>query len=79
VLDSRQEQPVAAFAELFNSGALPPLMQVTHTESTAGLGRRMGQLPTGAVRLNSSVPQASPQSILFLLCPSVANMLTGLL
>ncbi len=29
VLDSRQEQPVAAFAELFKSGALPPLMQVS--------------------------------------------------
>ena len=27
VLDSRQEQPVATFAELFSSGALPPLMQ----------------------------------------------------
>lgn len=50
VLDSRQEQPVAAFAELFNSGALPPLMQVTHAESSAGLGRRMGQLSTGPVK-----------------------------
>ena len=27
VLDSKQEQPVAAFAELFKSSALPSLMQ----------------------------------------------------
>ena len=71
VLDSRQEQPVAAFAELFNSGALPPLMQVTHTtESTASMvGRwdsrwdRRRQSPTARMchRPRREAPCLSPR------------------